>query len=88
MNAKKFMFGAMPASDSTSGQLNAIDWQKTGRMLVVVVAGAVATSVVSFLSQWLTGADLGQYQPIIMMFATPLLELARRYVAQHFPPTE
>lgn len=88
MKTNKFLFGAMPESTSTGGELNALDIKKTSRLLVVVVAGAALTAALDFVAKWLTGADLGPYGPMIMPVMSGLLELGRRYVAQHFPPQE
>jgi len=88
MKTKQFLFGALPESNSPAGTLNALDLQKTGRLLAVVVAGAAATAALDFITKFLTGADLGPYGPMLMPVISGFLELGRRYIAQHFPPQE
>lgn len=83
MEAKQFLFGSLPESTSESGSLNKTDLLKSARLLVVVVAGAAATAGINFVANWLTGADFGPYQLIIMPFASALLEVCRKLVADH-----
>lgn len=79
MNAKEFLFGALPESDSPAGQLNPLDWKKTARMLVVLVAGTVATTLFDFMGSWLVQTDFGKYQFIVgIVVSSGLLELGRR----------
>lgn len=83
MKVKKFLFGSIPESTSRSGSLNKTDLQKTGRLLLVAIAGSAATAALDFVAQWLTGADLKTYKAFVMPVATMLIELGRRYVADH-----
>ena len=88
MNITKFVFGALPASNSPSGSINSLDLQKTGRVFLVVVAGSAATAALDFITSWLTGVDLGPYRAILAPAIMGLLELGRRYIAQHLTPTQ
>jgi hypothetical protein len=79
---KDFLFGGLPESNSPAGELNAIDLKKTGRMLVIVLAGGLATAFFDFASNFLLHSDFGKYQILIsMIVSSGILEIARRYVA-------
>ena len=86
MDTRQFLFGSLPTSNSEAGTLNALDLKKTARMLVVIAAGAAATPILDYLSKWIIGVNFGTYTPLVTVVASSLLELARRWVAQHFPP--
>lgn len=86
MKIQKFLFGTLPESTSDTGSLDALDFKKTGRHLVVALAGAVVTIVFDQLTRWLTGTDFGQYQMLVSFVASSgLVEIARRWVSQHIP---
>lgn len=83
---KSFLFGSLPESTSPAGTLDALDFKKAARHLVVAVVGALVTVVFDFLSRWLTGTDFGQYQMLVgFVVSSGIVEVARRWVSAHIP---
>lgn len=81
-----YIFGNLPESNSPKGQLNSLDLKKTGRQLLMLMAGTCLTVAIDFIAGILTGADLGQYQFVVLLVMNSgILEMLRRLVADHFP---
>lgn len=83
-NLRNILFGALPESDSPAGTVNATDWRKTIRHSFVVIAGIAATAGLDQLNVVLTNNDFGKWQLIVsMVVSSGLLELGRRWIADH-----
>ena len=81
---KHLLFGALPASNSAKNSINSVDLKKILRVLIVTLSGAAATAGMDFLAQFLTDTDFGKYQIIVaMVINSGLLEMMRRYIADH-----
>ncbi len=74
----------LPASNSTGGSLNKLDWEKIGRMMLVQLAGLVLTFVPTMLGMKYVynGTD---YTPIVLVLVNGAAETLRRFAAENKP---
>lgn len=70
---------ALPKSTSAKMELNHVDWKKTGRMLLVLLAGQALT----FGTDFLLNLDFGVYTALVGSLVSLGVELARRYLTDH-----
>lgn len=72
----------LPASNSTGGSLNKLDWQKIGRMMLVQLSGLVLTFVPNMLGMKYVykGTD---YTPIVLIVVNGAAETLRRFAASN-----
>jgi low affinity Fe/Cu permease len=74
-------------SNSPAFSFNAIDWMKTVRFLVVLIAGAIVTYGIPFLTHFSYVWHGNDYTTVVLFVVTTLGEGLRRYVADHSATT-
>lgn len=67
------------SSTSPANTLNKVDLMKSLRLLGVAVAGTVIT----FLAQWITQTDFGQWTTLVVPVVSFILEMGRRYLTNY-----
>lgn len=75
------VLGKLPASDSPQFSVNALDWQKIGRMALVQVAGllvGIAPMLTGF-RYVIHGVDL---TPVVVLIVNAGAELLRRFCSK------
>jgi hypothetical protein len=79
--------GTLPPATSAGNSLNAIDWMKLLRMLLVLLAGWFLTYVAPVLVPVISTADISVWgfniQPLIMGAWSLALEALRRWKVNH-----
>ncbi len=56
-----------------------VDWGKVGAGALVAMAGALLT----YLTQWISGQDFGNYTTTIMAVFTILANIARKFISNN-----
>jgi len=64
---------------SSAFSLNGMDWKKIGIGLLVALAGAVLT----YGTEWLSGADFGATTPIIVAAWSVVANIVRKWIANN-----
>ena len=64
---------------SSAFSLNGMDWKKIGTGLLVALAGAVLT----YGTEWLSGADFGASTPIVVAAWSVLANIVRKWIVNN-----
>lgn len=64
---------------SSAFTLNGTDWKKIGKGLLVALAGAGLT----YLTEWISGADFGTVTPIIVAGFSVIANLLRKWIVNN-----
>jgi len=66
-------------SNSPRFVLNKVDWVQIGKGLLIAIVGAGLT----YLTEWLTSADLGSWTPVVVAGWSVITNIVRKWIAEN-----
>lgn len=73
--------GNLPPSDSPAFSLNAVDWMKILRALIVQVVGLFVTLGVPYFTKFKYTYKGADYTPLVLVLVNTMAEAGRRFLA-------
>lgn len=74
----------MAESNSSSLSLNGNDYKKLGVGLAIAVTGAIIT----YITEWISGASFGEATPLIVAGWSVVVNIIRKFIADKQPQEE